>query len=249
MDKEITDEQLIDLLEGKANPELERRLASEAALRKRYEELKEVLAAIESTTDIEVPNNVSLRLEEALQKEKAMKGEGGSFNWVQIAAAGAFLVLGFSLGKWSGAATIPSEEISQLRSEIELLREVSLTSKLEKQSASNRIMAVSQIEEKKEVNETLILTLVNTLNTDESPNVRYAALQALRKFISEPLVKAELVKSLETQKDPLIQISLITILVEEEEQSAIAPLKGIIKNENTNPEVKHQAEVAVKVLT
>ena len=76
-----------------------------------------------------------------------------------------------------------------------------------------------------------------------------SALQALKKFIAEEDVKAELVKSLEAQSDPLIQISLITILVEAEERSAIAPLKDMIKNEQTTPEVKQQAEVAIQVLT
>ena len=106
---------------------------------------------------------------------------------------------------------------------------------------------MNQIQSTKEaINPELVSTLINTLNSDESPNVRYAALQALEKYVDYTDVRSELVKSLESQQDPLIQISLITILVEAEERSAIAPLKDIINNEDVSPEVKQQAEVAIQ---
>ena len=167
--------------------------------------------------------------------------------WMQIAAAVAHLIIGFGAGKFSGDES--SNELALLKDEIQSLREVTLTSTLQRHSASERILAVNRIEQKTALNLELISTLISTLNSDESPNVRYAALQALEKFISEKEVRAELVKSLEAQTDPLIQISLITILVNAEERSAIAPLRDIVEDEDISPEVKKQAEVAIQVLT
>ncbi|WP_370088329.1 HEAT repeat domain-containing protein [Ekhidna sp.] len=247
MKEEITDEQIIALLEGEVNPALKSRIDADPELTRRFNNLKEVLEAIEITQEVEVPAHVQAGFQQALLQEKLKGNNQTQWSWMQIAAAIALLVIGFGAGKFSSGNT--SEELSSMRAEIQSLKEVTLTNTLQKHSASKRILAVNQIEEKASINRELVSTLITTLNTDESPNVRYAALQALKKFMGEEDVKAELVKSLEAQTDPLIQISLITILVEAEERSAIAPLKDMINDEQTTPEVKQQAQVAIQVLT
>lgn len=247
MKKEITDEQLVELIEGDENPELEKSIAREDKLKARFEELKEVLSAIDGAGDEEVPAHIGMNVQQAILTEQARQQT--RISWLQIAAAVTLLIVGFGFGKFSGDPGT-SSELAYLKEEIKSLKEVTLTSALQKYSASERIMAVNQIEQAaQEVNPELIVTLVNTLNADESPNVRYAALQALKTYIDNKDVRAELVKSLESQSDPLIQISLISILMEAEERSAISPLKKIIEQEELTPEVKRQAEIALQVLT
>lgn len=248
MKKEMSDEELISYLEGAPNAAMEEAIASDASLKARVAELRVVLGAIEQSHEAEVPTHIGVNLQMAIAEEMSKSTRPQGFSWMQIAAAVTILIVGFALGQWSGD-TGSGAELAQLRDEIQSLREVTLTSTLQKHSASERIMAVSRIEERGMVNEELLTTLISTLNSDESPSVRYAALQALQKFIGTESVRAELVKSLETQTDPLIQISLITILVEAEERSAIAPLKEIMNKEELTPEVRQQAEVALKVLT
>lgn len=246
MKEEITDEQLIALLEGESNPELAAKIENDADLKQRLNELKEILHAIDDSHEVDVPAHIQAGFQQALIAEK-INGKNNQWSWMQIAAAVALLIVGFGMGKY--ASNDSSQELALLKDEIQSLREVTLTSRLQRHSASERIMAVNQIEEKTSLNTELISTLVTTLNSDESPNVRYAALQALAKFMGDADVRAELVKSLESQTDPLIQISMITILVNAEERSAIAPLKDIIEKEEISPEVKKQAEVALQVLT
>ena len=245
MKRQITDEALIAFLEGASDPSLEKEIKSDPELKERLSELGEVLTTIQNVEEVPVPNNVEMAFQESLIQEKNKLNR--NMPWMQIAAAVALLIVGFGAGKLSAPDT--SNELGALRDEIQSLREVTLKSTLQKHSASERIMAVNQIEATDQLNDELINTLISTLNSDESPNVRYAALQALTKFIDNASVRAELVKSLESQSDPLIQISLITILVQAEERSAIAPLKDIIEQEDTSPEVKQQAEVAIQVLT
>ena len=248
MKKQITDEQLIEILEGVSNPEVEAEIANSAEVKKRLEDLKDFLSLMEGSAEMEVPFEVQQNVSNAILKESLTTQNAGlGWSWMHIAAAVAFLVVGFVFGKFS--TSDQTVELAMLNEEIRSLREVTLASALQNHSASERSLAVSQIEQKNSINDELIQTLVSTLNGDESTNVRYAALQALRKFISEGEVRAALVKSLESQSDPLIQISLIQILVETEEKSAIAPLKDILNNEELTPEVKRQAEVALKVLT
>lgn len=247
MEKTITDEQLIALIDGKEDKALQQSIKSNIELKKRFEELKEVMDAMESAGVAEVPSHIGMNFQEAINAEKAK--QIGRFSYMQIAAAVAILIVGFSLGKFSGASTGSSSELAILRNEIQLLKEVTLTSTLQRHSASERIMAVNRIEESNQINPELISRLVSTLNSDESQSVRYAALQALKRFTDNNDVRAELVKSLETQTDPLIQISLITLLVEAEERSAIAPLQKMMKDLEVTPEVKQQADIAIQVLT
>lgn len=246
MKNEITDEELIALLEGEQNAELVAKIENDGNLRARISELREVLKLIEDSAEVEVPEQIQAGFQQALITEQ-VSTRNGQGPWMQIAAAVALLIVGFGMGRF--ATNDSSQELALLKNEIVSLREVTLTSRLQRHSASERIMAVNQIEEKSTLNAELISTLISTLNSDESPNVRYASLQALEKFIGDTDVRAELVKSLESQTDPLIQISLITILVNAEERSAIAPLKDILEKEETSPEVKQQAQVAIQVLT
>jgi hypothetical protein len=231
--EKITDEQLISLIEGESNPELEQTIANDPAIKKRFIELKEVLDSIESAADAEVPAHIGMNIQTAILNQQSKQNSG--LSWMQIAASITILLVGFGLGKFSGGSN--SAELADLRNEIQSLKKVTMTGALQTYSASERIMAVNQIEQSsQEINPELIKALINTLNSDDSPNVRYASLQALNKYIDNSIVRAELVKSLESQNDALIQISLISILVEAEERSAV-------------PEVKQQAEIAIQVLT
>ncbi|MEP1096793.1 MAG: HEAT repeat domain-containing protein [Cyclobacteriaceae bacterium] len=246
MKKEITDEELLELIEGNPNQELEQLISEDKGLGKRFQELKEVLVTISDAKSVDVPAHIEMNFREAIFNEQSRQGT--TFSWMHIAAAVTILILGFGLGRFSEGSS--SSELASLKDEVNALKEVTLTSALQRYSASERIMAVNQIEAStQKVNPELISTLINTLNSDESPNVRYAALQALSNYIDNTDVRAELVKSLESQNDALIQISLISILVEAEERSAIAPLKDIIDKEEIAPEVRQQAEIAIQVLT
>ena len=80
------------------------------------------------------------------------------------------------------------------------------------------------------------------------PNVRYAAAQALARFIDEEDVRLRMAESLEEQTDPLIQISLISILTEAQEKHAIKPLKKILDQDSINMDVKRQADIALEIL-
>lgn len=246
MKKEITDDQLIDFIEGNYDEAIADKIKMDRDLQQRLDALKEVIGLMQNTQEVEVPSHIGSNLNAAMLREE-LKNNKGNRPWMQIAAAIAFLVVGFALGKLGQGDQ--SMELASLKNEIQSLREVTLTSTLQKHSASERIMAVNRIEETNEFNPSLISTLVSTLNSDESQSVRYAALQALKRFQEHEEVRAELVKSLEAQTDPLIQISLISILVEAEERSAIAPLRKMMKDQEVMPEVKQQADIAIQVLT
>jgi HEAT repeat protein len=90
--------------------------------------------------------------------------------------------------------------------------------------------------------------LLNTLNGDPSTNVRLAAVDALYIFRDQPRVREALVQLLERQKSPLVQISIIDLLVEIREQKAMDALRFLIQNERTNPSVREHAEWGIRQL-
>jgi hypothetical protein len=164
---------------------------------------------------------------------------------IALLVTGTFLgMLIYSLISNSGQ----SSEISELRSEVTALRKNAMLTMLKDESSSSRIQAVDYAKEIDSPDENIINALVKTLNNDKNINVRMAAAYALAKFTSQRSVCDSLVKSLSLQKDPILQVTLINILVEIQEKSAIRPIEQIISSSKTMPEVKTVAENGVKML-
>src|SRR5947199_292919 len=67
----------------------------------------------------------------------------------------------------------------------------------------------------------VVNALVKSMHSDPNTNVRLAALEALTKFRAQPHVRKVLIESLAIQKDPVVQIALIQLLVQMKEKDAV----------------------------
>lgn len=169
--------------------------------------------------------------------------------FARVAAAVSLLLLGYWLGHQNLQPAPVGGEVTQIKQELGEIKEMLMLANLKAQHPSERIQAVSQVENYNKIDPTLVEALVTTLNTDASPNVRLAAANALQKFAAvDNTVRAGLVRSLEFQTEPIVQITLINMMVELEEKSAIGKLKQLIESEGTFPEVKKQAQLGIQVL-
>ena len=119
---------------------------------------------------------------------------------------------------------------------------------LKEESSSDRIQAVRYVENIEKPDQNVIEVLVKTLNNDKNVNVRMAAAYALSKFADQSMVCDSLVKSLTQQSDPILQVTLINILAERKEKSALRPIQEIISNKSTLKEVRAVAENSLRVL-
>jgi len=168
------------------------------------------------------------------------------------AAAGiALLICGTFLGAIVDSVIRNSRtinEFKQLQSEVLLLKRTAMFTMLKDESSSYRIQAVNYADELESPDANVIDVLVKTLNNDKNVNVRMAAAYALAKFADMKQVCDSLVQSLSQQVDPILQVTLINILVERNEKSALKPIQEIISNSNTLKEVKVVAENGVKIL-
>ena len=141
-----------------------------------------------------------------------------------------------------------SDETARLSNEINELRKTAMFSLLRDESSSSRIQAVNYITEIPDPDRKMIDAMISTLNNDENVNVRLTAAFALSKFGSDQAVRDSLVNSLSRQKDPIIQVSLINILVDLREQKARLPIQEILSDEKTMDVVKSVAQSGIRTL-
>jgi len=163
----------------------------------------------------------------------------------QIAAGFALLISGVLIGLLVNSRNASDAEVYALRNELSQVKQMMIMAKLEQPSASQRIYAAKYTQEFAEPESALIYALIETMNTDESVNVRMAAIHALARYTGDTTVREALVGSLDVQTDPLLQITLINILVEMQERSAVEKMKKLIRDENTFQTVKELAEKGV----
>jgi hypothetical protein len=169
----------------------------------------------------------------------------------RIAAAVALLITGTFTGMLIHSGinnSYASNEIRQLRSEVSDLKKTAMFTMLQGGSSSERIQAVSYVDDLDKADDNVIDVLVQTLNNDKNVNVRMAAAYALSKFAGQKSVSDSLVKSLSKQSDPILQVTLINILAERKEKGALKPIQDIIANKGTLKEVKAVAENSLRVL-
>jgi len=172
--------------------------------------------------------------------------------YIYYAAAGlVLLICGTLLGMFINSEITGrgnSEKIADLQSEVTSLKENAVFTMLNRESSSERIQAVNYVDELPSPDRALIDVLINTLNNDKNVNVRMAAAYALEKYTKQPYVCDSLVQSLSRQDDPILQVTLINILVDRKVRSAVAPMRNIINNINTLKEVRSVAESGIKTL-
>ena len=169
----------------------------------------------------------------------------------RVAAAVALLVFGTFIGMFIdnlSTRSLASNEIKQLQTEVTDLKKSAMFTMLKEESSSDRIQAVGYAGELDTADENVINVLIETLNSDKNVNVRMAAAYALSKFAYQREVTDSLVKSLSQQTDPILQVTLINILAERKEKSALETVQKIIANKSTIKEVRTVAENSLRVL-
>jgi len=199
----------------------------------------------------------SLRLDDqfyaALANEKRQQKRGSSFSlrswdlFPRLAAAAAFILSGFAVGYFIQSPA-QRTEVSELTKEVSDLKEMMMLSLLEKESATQRLRAVSLTSEMDQVSEKVTKALFTTLNQDENVNVRLAALEVLKGYSKSSEVRAQLIESIAFQDSPLVQIAMAELMVSIQEKKSVDALKQLLQNENTPKEIKTKISESIKVL-
>jgi hypothetical protein len=168
----------------------------------------------------------------------------------QAAAALVILLGGIWIGtriKSNPEGSTP-DQMAALRKEVKEMKEVVMFSLLDDESPTERLKAVSYVEDISNPDSAVIHALVGTLNHDKNVNVRLAALYSLARFADNATVRDSLITSLPGQTEPLIQVVLINLLAEKREKRAIGPIRDILNHAKTMKEVKDAAQKGLKTI-
>jgi uncharacterized protein with von Willebrand factor type A (vWA) domain len=244
---------LIDYIDNKLNTvdrqRVEQEFVNNPQAYKLYEELKELIELMERSGPLEPSSTMKTRFEETLNAELAADKKSKVIffqpTFYRAAAAIALLVvggwIGFSINESNSNRLAEERRLAKIEEELRLTRQL-MTEKLgNAESASQRIQGVNVAMTIASPDDEVVKALVRTMNEDNNSNVRLAALEALSKFIDDQQVRKELIASLAKQKDPIVQIQLIQLLVKIKEKTVVNDLQKIVDDEGTIQAVKDEA--------
>jgi HEAT repeat protein/putative zinc finger protein len=167
----------------------------------------------------------------------------------QSGLAMVFLVMGLIVGHLLTASRPGKGEIAQLREELRGMGQLMTLALLEQQSATERLKGVNWSFRLERPDSEVLSALFRTLDSDPNVNVRLAAVEALGQFSNRTTVKQGLIQSLTRQKSPLVQISLIDLMVALQERRSLQILRQLTNNEKLNQAVRQRAEWGLKQLS
>jgi hypothetical protein len=212
--------------------------------------LDDQLLAIESPA-------ISLSLDDKfyamLAKEKKREATSYSFsmpswNWLapRLAFSVALIVAGFGGGYLMNRGE--SSDVKLLTAEVADLKETMMLALLEKESATDRLKAVSLTTEMDQVSQKVTQALFQTLNNDPNINVRLAALEAIAPYSKDGKVREELIRSIGKQESPFVQVALAELMGVIQEKKSVSEFEKILRNENTPVEIKKRIKESINVL-
>lgn len=203
----------------------------------------------------------SLRLDDSFysmlaQEKKETAKSRFRFQWpdwnvmfTRLAFAVVLIAAGFAGGYFlQRSAGGDTPDVKRLTQEVSDLKEMMMLSLLEKESATERLRAVSLTNDMPEVSAKVTNALFETLNNDENVNVRLAALEALKPYVQDGNVRKMLVRSIGKQDSPLVQVELATLMVELQEKKSVKELRKLLENESTPSEIKTKIKESIQVL-
>ena len=179
------------------------------------------------------------------------------FSWPELAPrlamASVTLILGVAIGYYvkpgTGSNTAATnEEIADLGKQVSDLKEMMMLDLLEKESASERLRAVSLTQDMDQASQKVTSALLETLNKDGNVNVRLAALDALKPYVNNSGVRESLVRAIGKQDSPLVQVALAELMAALQVKSSVNELRKIIEDENMPKDVKNKIKESIDVL-
>ena len=252
---------LIDYIDDKLSAEerrqVELELSSNPKAQPLYQQLREVLDAIKRSDEWVPGDQLQKNFEATLRAEIAAvrkTGPGAKQVFFQpvflrAAAAIALVMTGIAIGFWINKNQQREEDILALKKEVEITKQLMMSMLDNQQSASQRMLGATVAFKMEKADDQIVQVLTKTMNEDPNTNVRLAALEALGKFHQQEHVRRALISALATQKDPIIQIALIRLMVEMKEKEAVKELLRISTDDEVIPAVKDEAHAGILKLS
>jgi len=262
--KPITEDMLVDYLAGELPADdralVYEALAEDAALARELEELESVMEMIALAPEPEPSSLADQRFERMLNA--AVKGDNSASidaaaaatpaapsamvrrlpfyqrPLMKIAGIAAAILLVFAAGRFSvaGPDTDLNEELASTRA---LMLDL-----MENERTSERIRATTVTFDLETADTETTHRLGYMLRNDENTNVRLAALEALRRFSQDPVVREELLAAMSETPPDVVRFELIETLVRANEKRILPYLEEIMDADTLPQPVRDAAEMA-----
>ena len=216
------------------------------------EQLKDMWSALGTLPDEDPSLRLRSRFYDSLREWRRQEAAPRHvFGWLrhpafQAAAAMVILAVGVGTGYLLRGREI--SEVSQLRGEVDNMRQLVALSLLQQQSASDRLRGVSYAYRVEPDDSQVLSALLTTVDHDSNVDVRLAAVDALKKFTNNPVGRNGLAQALTKQNSPLVQIAILDEIVEVHDKSSAPAIQALVASQDVNPEVKQHAQWALRQL-
>lgn len=254
---------IIDFIEGNVSEDIklqiEEHLLNCEECRMHHKQTRALLEGLHEIEDELPGDDLKLDFYNMLENEKEniintnhknikrSEKNSGAYFIRYAAAAIIFLSIGFFTGHGIQLRNYQNTEIAALRRELSNMQQTATMASLSQPTASQRLKAINTINEQLRFDEKTINVLITTFKSDENINVRMAAANALANYPDVEDVRTAFIEALETESDPALQITLISLLTQIQDERAKKAFEKILDNENTIPVVKEQVKEGLKV--
>ena len=113
---------------------------------------------------------------------------------------------------------------------------------------TERLKAISISNQINNADDKIIDALLNTLNNDENVNVRLMAVEALYNYADNPKVRIGLIRSIEKQESPIVQVALADVMVMLQEKRSVSELKKLLEKNNIDKNVEAKLKSSIELL-
>ncbi len=156
----------------------------------------------------------------------------------QMALAAAGLVLGVGIGL-TGAGLGAGAEVRALRTELAEVSESVGLSLLSHPAATERLRGVS-LAGATAADDSVVEALVELIRSDPNVNVRLAAIDALASRIEQPGVKPRLLGTLPVQRSPMLQMTLLDVLLPEDGEKVLDAAEPLLEMDDLDEAVRER---------
>jgi len=227
--------------------------------------LEELKTLVKTMEEIEIPSPSSemsdrfyQMLEAEIDESKLASTKGSILSYLnnvltqfltsKLSYGLIMLIFGWMIGFWIVPNTSVSNQMSQMNTEIQQMKELVMFSMLDQPMASERLQAMKMISPSPVDNDKIIASLLDALNKDSDVNVRMAAVEALLAFANLDRVKDGLKESVLKQNSPLVQLTLVDGLVAINDKAAIPIFESLISSNDVHQAVKDRSREGITKL-
>jgi HEAT repeat protein len=247
--------QFVDYWRGSledSDGEFRAHLASCERCRAEAEDLRDMWSTLGTLPEEDPSLGMRMRFYDALRVARQREAERRQPLWwlrhPAFQAAAAMVILAIGVGAGFMLRGRDTSEVSQLRGEVNNMRQMVALSLLQQQNASDRLRGVNYAYRVEQDDPQVLSALLTTLDHDPNVNVRLAAVDALKNFTDSPVGRRGLVQALTKQDSPLVQIAILDQMVELREKAGAQAIQKLVSSQDVNPDVRQRGQWALKQL-